>query len=132
MIVDTSALISVLRHEPDGDLFAEALANASTGISVSAATMLEAHIVVQRLDTEGLEERLDELIADYSIEILPFGASQLSAAIEAHRRFGKGSGHQARLNFGDCFAYALAKESGEPLLFKGDDFARTDVEAVLT
>lgn len=131
MIVDTSALIAVLRHESEGDVFAESLANAQAGISISAATMLEAHIVAQRLNTEGLEERLDELIADHAIKIVSFGTSQLAAAIEAHRRFGKGTGHPARLNFGDCFAYALAKESGEPLLFKGDDFARTDVKAAL-
>lgn len=131
MIVDTSALIAVLRDEPEGHVFTEALINAQAGISISAATMLEAHIVAQRLDTEGLEERLDELIADHAVEIVAFGASQLSAASEAHRKYGKGSGHPARLNFGDCFSYALAKQSGEPLLFKGEDFARTDVKSAL-
>lgn len=131
MIVDTSALIAVLRDEPEGRAFAKALANAPSALAVSAATLLEAHIVAQRLDTKGLEERLDELIADLAVEIVPFDSLQLSAAITAHRRYGKGSGHPARLNFGDCFAYALAMENGEPLLFKGDDFARTDVKAAL-
>ena len=96
--------------------------------SISAATLLETTMVFEaRVGNRGAAD-LDQLIANLSLEVVPFTPSQAALARDAFRRFGKGR-HSARLNFGDCFAYALAKERGEPLLFKGDDFSRTDIEA---
>lgn len=98
--------------------------------SISAATLLEASMVFEgRVGHRGAAE-LDQLIASLGIAVIPFTQSQAALAREAFRRFGKGR-HPARLNFGDCIAYALAKERGEPLLFKGDDFSQTDIEAAI-
>lgn len=94
---------------------------------MSAGTLLEAGIVAEA-SGPGRADDLDDLIAHYKIDIVPFTASQAALARQAFRTYGKGR-HAARLNFGDCISYALARESGEPLLFKGDDFAQTDVEA---
>jgi ribonuclease VapC len=127
VIVDSSALIAILKGEPERDQFGKALV-ANEPCSVSASTALEASLVVFGLvGDEGLRN-LDRLLADFRIEIVPFTAAQLQIARNAFRRFGKGR-HPAGLNFGDCFAYALAKERSEPLLFKGEDFAQTDIEA---
>ena len=98
---------------------------------MSAGSFLEAAIVVDRLPDPRDSARFDELISDFDIIIEPVTAHQATIAREAYRRFGKGSGHPARLNFGDCFAYALAKEFDEPLLFIGQDFVHTDVRRVL-
>lgn len=127
MIVDTSVLIAVLRREAGYEDIIATLANAPDALSISAATMVEAHVVAQRLKLDGLEEKLVALINDLGIVIEPFGTTQVTVAATAHRTFGRGSGHPAKLNFGDCFSYALAKETGEPLLFKGDDFSQTDL-----
>lgn len=108
-----------------------ALTDSADALRMSVATLLEATIVVSRSKDALHRQQLDQLIADFSINIIPVSLGQGELAREAHRRFGKGSGHPARLNFGDCFTYALAKETGEPMLFKGEDFARTDVEAAL-
>lgn len=130
MIVDSSALTSIIRREEDHEDFVDALIDAST-LAISASTILETRIVAQRSGIKGAEDQVMSLIGDYSIEIVPFSATQHQIAADAHRVYGRGSGHPAKLNFGDCFAYALAKERGEPLLFKGRDFSQTDVESAL-
>ena len=127
MIVDTSVLIAILKGEPEADQFATALANPKSSLALSAASYLEAGIVVDRNGNAALSARLDDLLKTFAIEIAPVTASQAKLARAAYRRFGKGSGHPAGLNFGDCFSYALAMVSGTPLLFKGTDFAATDV-----
>lgn len=122
MILDSSAIIAILRDEPERPEF-NLLIDAAPRVGVSAATMLEAAIVAGA-DRAAL---LDDFIREGAVEVLPFDADQARVACEAHRRFGRGSGSSARLNLGDCFAYALAKVAEQPLLFKGDDFTHTDV-----
>ena len=129
MIVDTSVLIAILKGEPEADLFTATLANPKGSLALSAASYLEAGIVVDRNGNAALSARLDDLLETFAIEIAPVTASQAKLARAAYRQFGKGTGHPAGLNFGDCFSYALAKESSAPLLFKGADFAATDVMA---
>jgi ribonuclease VapC len=125
VIVDTSALIAILRDESEARLFAEAIAAAAC--RMSAASFLEAAAVIDAARDPVASRRFDELLATARIAIEPVTEAQARIAREAYRDFGKGSGHRAQLNFGDCFTYALAKESGEPLLFKGDDFHHTDI-----
>jgi ribonuclease VapC len=130
VIVDASALVTVALKEPGFEPYLEMLLR-SRANRVSAATFLEAAIVVDRFPNPRASVRFDELISDLEISIEPMTAHQATIAREAYRRFGKGSGHPARLNFGDCFAYALAKDLDEPLLFIGQDFIHTDVRRVL-
>ncbi len=129
MIVDTSALIAILRDEPEARFCAQAIENAAQRY-LSAANFLEAAAVIDGSRDPVASRRFDELIAAAGIVIEPVTEAQARIAREAYRDFGKGSGHPARLNFGDCFAYALAKDRGEPLLFKGDDFGHTDITPV--
>lgn len=130
MIVDSSALVAILRQEPDADRFAEALARSTRSI-LSAGTYLEVGIVADCSPDPVLGRRLDELLQALEIDIAPVTEQQAVVARRAYRDFGRGSGHPARLNYGNCFAYALAQTTGEPLLFKGDDFALTDLRPVL-
>lgn len=129
MIVDTSAIVAILRREPDADRYAQALALA-TAPRISAATYVEAGVVVDANRDPVLSRRLDDLLGAARIEIEPVTRQHAEIARRAYRDFGKGSGHPAALNFGDCFAYALARATGEPLLFKGDDFGNTDLRSV--
>ena len=126
MIIDTSAIIAILRNEADIKFFAQAIAEASSR-RVSAVNYVEAAVVIDASGDPIASRRVDEFfkIAQISIEAVTQTHAQI--ARDAYRDFGKGSGHPAKLNFGDCFAYALAKSSGEPLLFKGNDFAHTDI-----
>ena len=126
MIIDTSAIIAILRSEPDAARFAKAIERAARR-TISAATYVEVGAVIDRAGDPVASRRVDELLAAASIAIEPMTAEQARLARAAYRDFGKGSGHPAQLNFGDCFAYALAKARDEPLLFKGDDFSHTDV-----
>lgn len=130
MIIDTSALIAILRDEPEARPFAEAI-EAAANRRISAATYVEVGAVIDGAHDPVASRRIDELIAVAGITIEPVSATQARIAREAYRDFGRGSQHPAGLNFGDCFAYALAKERAEPLLFKGDDFGRTDVTAAV-
>ena len=130
MIIDTSALMAILRRETDARVFSEAMELASRR-RVSAGTYIEAAIVVDSNRDPVLSRRLDDLISDAEITIEPVTPSQALLVRAAYRDFGKGSGHQAQLNYGDCFAYALAKELQEPLLFKGANFVHTDVKSAL-
>lgn len=126
MIVDTSALLAILRDEPEAQSCATAIEAAATR-QLSAANFLEAAIVVDGSRDPVASRRLDDLLRMADIVIVPVTEEQARIGREAYRDFGKGSGHPAQLNFGDCFAYALAKVSDEPLLFKGRDFTHTDV-----
>src|ERR1700728_5064407 len=127
MIVDTSAVIAILKEEPDAYRLLRAITVSTEPKRISAANYLEAGIVVDANRNPLLSRRLDDLIVQTEIEVEAVTPQQAEIARAAYRDFGKGSGHPAGLNFGDCFAYALAKSMREPLLFKGDDFSQTDV-----
>ncbi len=130
MIIDTSAVIAILRDEPDAAAYAKAIEAAATR-KISAANFLEAAIVIDLSRDPIASRRFDELCEEAQLVIEPVTEAQVRIAREAYRDFGRGSGHLAKLNFGDCFAYALSKVTGEPLLFKGDDFSRTDIKSAL-
>lgn len=131
MIVDTSIIVAIIRGEPDAANFTEAMEVADGEIRTSAASYFEASIVIDGSRDAILSRRLDDFIAEADITIEPVTERQARIAREAYRDYGKGSGHAAGLNFGDCFAYALARDLGEPLLFKGDDFRHTDVRPAI-
>ena len=124
MVVDTSALMAVLLLEQDAPAYADAIA-ASTPTVISAASYVELTIVALSRGGRGRAE-LDATLTDALIEIVPVTVEQAQVAADAYERYGKGR-HPANLNFGDCFAYALAKTRREPLLFKGADFSQTDI-----
>ncbi len=126
MILDSSAIVAVLRAEEDAPAYAEAIASA-TKCRVSAVSYVEAAVVIDSSRDPVASRRFDDFFRASSVVIEAVSSSQAEIARQAYRDFGKGR-HQAGLNFGDCFAYALAKEAGEPLLFKGDDFRHTDIE----
>lgn len=130
MIVDTSALIAILRQEDEAGIISEAIGK-SANVSISAATWFEAAIVADRFQDRTVGRRFDTLCREMKLAIVPMDETQARIAREAYRDFGKGSGHKAQLNFGDCFAYALAKAMNEPLLYKGTDFSLTDVRPAL-
>ncbi len=127
MVVDTSALIAVLRAEPEAEAMARSMVTAAT-LRVSAANYVEAAAVIDGSRDPVASRRFDDLLEVLGVKIEQVTVEQARIARAAYRDFGRGSGHPARLNYGACFAYALAKELGEPLLFKGDDFGHTDVE----
>ena len=126
MIIDTSVIVAIFLSEGDAEHFKEKVASAWPR-RMSVASLLETTMVVEgRVGSSGSFD-LDTLLQTYEIELASVTAEQAEAAHVAWRRFGKGN-HPARLNFGDCFSYALAKTTGEPLLFKGEDFSQTDIE----
>lgn len=125
MIVDTSALIAILKREEDSMALRRALTGARDA-RMSVATWLEATIVA-RGASEAYVAALDELITEFGIEVVPLSKQHGETARRAHRRYGKGTGAKASLNFGDCFSYALAAVEQDELLFKGDDFTHTDI-----
>lgn len=128
MVIDSSAIIAVLLGEPERDPLLDAMDVAGRRL-LSAGNYLECGLVVDGSGRPELARRLDRFLAAQEIEVVPVTAAQARIARDAHRDFGRGSGHPARLDFGDCFAYALASDTGEPLLFKGVDFTHTDVPA---
>jgi ribonuclease VapC len=129
MVVDTSAVVAILRREPDWRRFFGAMTEASS-CRMAAATWVELSLVaLGQLRPEVLAE-VDKLTRQLDLELVPFDAVQAAIARDAFQRLGKGR-HPARLNLGDCFAYALARHLDEPLLFKGDDFARSDIRSAL-
>lgn len=130
MIVDTSAVLAILRDEPEAARCAEVIAK-SAARRISAANFLEAAIVIDGSRDPIASRRFNDLLREAGVLIAPVTERQARIARAAYRDFGKGSGHPARLNFGDCFAYALAKATGEPLLFKGEDFTHTDITPAL-
>ena len=131
MIVDTSALIAILRDESDAMSHAKAIAGASVR-RISAANYVETAAIIDASRDPIASRRFDDLLREAQVMVEPVTEAQARIAREAYRDFGRGSGHPARLNFCDCFAYALAKATNEPLLFKGDDFPNTDVTPALT
>ena len=127
MVIDTSALLAILQDEPERRAFNEAI-EAADSRRLSTATWVETSIIVEsRYGAEGLRD-LDLLISKASIDLVPVDVEQAHIARLAFSRFGKGR-HPAGLNYGDCFSYALATALGEPLLYKGGDFALTDIAA---
>jgi ribonuclease VapC len=126
VIVDTSVIIAILKDEQDANVIGAALSR-SRDCRMSAVSYVEAGIVVDSNRNPILSRRFDDLLRDVEISVEPVTLNQARIAREAYRDFGKGR-HKAGLNLGDCFAYALAKETGEALLFKGDDFCHTDIE----
>lgn len=126
MIVDTSAVIAVAFNEPDAEALNELLLTDS-GPKMSTATAVElGAVVVRRLPAED-QRRLERLFAVWELQLAPLTITQSDIAIRAYRDYGRGSGHRAALNLGDCFSYALAYETQEPLLYVGDDFVHTDI-----
>jgi ribonuclease VapC len=130
MVIDTSALVAILCNGADASLFEAALESDSTRL-ISAATLLETSIVIEARFGEAGGRELDLLLHKAQIEIEPFDQEQTEIAGEAYRTYGKGR-HPAGLNYGDCFSYALSVVRGEPLLYKGDDFSKTDIKSALT
>ncbi len=130
MIVDSSAVVALLNDEPDAEVLLAAI-RAADAPQMSVANFIECALVVDGYGRAELSDDLEPLLDRLRITLTPVSVEQAHVARAAHRRYGRGSGHPARLNFGDCFAYALAKDTGEPLLFKGDDFGHTDVRSAL-
>lgn len=125
MIVDSSALVAIVGREPERAEFLEAIRSASR-VLLSAGSLLETAIVVGARGPEA-SRMLDDLVRELRIEVVPVTAEHVALGRAAYRDYGRGSGHPAGLNFGDCFAYALARETGDTLLFKGDDFMHTEL-----
>jgi ribonuclease VapC len=128
MILDTSAVIAILRLEPEAAEFARIIERTAQP-RMSAVSYVEAGAVIDGSKDPVASRRFDELIEAAQVVIEPVTEEQALIARQAYRDFGKTSGHKAKLNFGDCFAYALAKSKGKALLFKGQDFSRTDVKS---
>ena len=127
MVIDSSAIIAIARREPEARDFSALLASVP-GKVIAAPNYLECAFVLANLAPNKGLPFLRDLVSDTLISIVPFGETELEFAMEARAKFGRGSGHRAKLNFGDCFSYALAKTRNLPLLFKGDDFVHTDIE----
>lgn len=130
MIVDSSALVAILTDEPGAQVLNDLLIS-TVGSAVSAASYLETGIVLDRHRRGPVSDALDDYLESAALSVAPVTARQARIARAAYRDFGRGSGHPAKLNFGDCFAYALAIERDESLLFRGDDFTHTDVRSAL-
>lgn len=131
MILDSSAVMAIILEEDDAQQFAIAMSASSTPLRLSAGNWIELAAVLTRTADGKLWGIAERIIDEAMVTIEPVTVEQAMIAREAYRRYGLGTRHPARLNFGDCFAYALAKATGEPLLFKGDDFARTDIVPAL-
>ncbi len=129
IVVDSSALIAILLEEPESAAFAQILA-AEDALGIATPTAVECGIVALRKHGPTAAVRIRELMSDFGIERIAFDAGHLDLALEGYARFGKPH-HPAKLNFGDCMAYALAKSLDAPLLFKGGDFAKTDIRSAL-
>jgi ribonuclease VapC len=128
IVADPSALFAILDDEDDAARLAE-IAIRSGPVLVSAASLLELQILtLHRRGADGLA-RLDAILADLAVDIVPFDRAQAAIALGCAERFGKGRGHRAQLNFGDCFSYALAAARDLPLLYKGNDFTHTDIRS---
>lgn len=126
MIVDTSAIIAVLLDEPERDRLIDAMLDAER-VDMSTATYLECAVVADSRAKPATRAKFDQILEELEVTTVPFTAEHASIAREAYRQYGRGSGHPAGLNLGDCFSYALSAHSKQPLLFKGDDFSNTDI-----
>ena len=130
MIVDSSALVAIIHGEPGYELLQRQMVFAAKPPRMSSVNFLETAIVIDGKRDPKASRKLDDLIKELEIELIDFTPEHARLARAAYRDFGKGSGHPAKLNFGDCMAYALAQSEREPLLYVGDDFTHTDLEAV--
>ncbi len=130
VVLDTSAVAAVILGEPDAEAFAAIMLRHAGELSMSAATWVELGIVIEARQGQPAFDDLTALLTSLTVTIEPLDADQATAAVAAWRRFGKGR-HPAGLNLGDCFSYALARTLGAPLLFKGRDFAQTDIAGAL-
>jgi ribonuclease VapC len=126
MILDSSAVIAIVLEEADYATLLDKVAEADD-IAIGAPTLLEIRVVLSKRPNSA-SARLLEFLARINVRVVPFTSEHVDAALFAHARYGKGQ-HPAKLNFGDCMSYAVARISGQPLLYKGDDFAKTDIEA---
>jgi ribonuclease VapC len=126
MVIDSSALIALLLAEPDSSRYIAAVARAQRRM-ISAPSYLETAIVMMSRSGPQAQALLDRLLAELAIEVVPFTHEQGRLAVAAFQQYGKGTGNPASLNFGDCFTYALAKLTGDPVLYKGEDFSKTDL-----
>jgi len=129
VIIDSSALLTVVLREPERERYLDAMLNANSR-RMSVANWFESSMVIDSRGSPTASSRFEEVIRLLQLELEPVSGSQAELARRAWQLFGRGN-HRARLNFGDCFAYALAREKSEPLLFKGDDFSQTDIEPAL-
>jgi len=127
MVIDTSAVMAWLKHEPERARIVAAL-EAHSVCRISAVSLLEAHIVLRARNLSGMVDTLRRFLQEIGTIVMPFDERQARLADMAFARYGKGQGHPAQLNFGDCAVYALASSLGEPLLFVGNDFAQTDIQ----
>ena len=130
MVLDTSAIIAAIADEPDGTRFQQAMLGAAS-LTISSVTVLETRIVLQSRHGDEAVHEFDEMLDNAGIVVVPFDLEMADTAFQAFRRYGKGRGHPAQLNIIDCAAYALAKIRDEPLLFKGGDFNKTDLQPAL-
>jgi ribonuclease VapC len=128
VVIDSSVLVAIFKQESDGPRFVQRVLLFNRRL-ISAVNFLESAIVCEEWGKPVGQKDYDKMVSSLRLEIAPATAAQTEIAREAHRQFGKGRGRPAALNFGDCFAYALAKDLGAPLLFKGNDFAQTDIPA---
>ena len=128
MVIDSSAVVAILFQEPDAPMFAAAI-EAEPAPVISAASVVEVGLVLLSRKTKGARKDLADFLRESGVQVEAVDHSQAKLALDAFERYGKGGGHRAQLNFGDCFSYALAKATGKPLLFKGTDFSKTDVLA---
>lgn len=129
MIVDSSALVAILREEPDWKTLRSKIVYSEKLPRMTSPNYVETAVVIDGSRNPATSRKLDDLLEELEIEVVAFTPQQARVAREAYRDFGKGSGHPARLNFGDCMAYALARSERAPLLFVGNDFTHTDIEA---
>ncbi len=132
MVIDSSAIIAILMREIEVEKFAQILSEENS-LHISVAALLEIFIVLKnkrKQPDENIQSTINNFLNLYGIQTVPVTYEQITLAQSAFGKYGKGQGHPAQLNFGDCFAYALAKEMNLPLLFKGDDFKQTDIQSV--
>lgn len=130
MILDSSSIIAVINAEPGFRSLVTAMSEAPT-VLMSAATMVEVNAVLYRRGRVDTVRRVQRLLAEFDVEVVPFDCDQARLASDAYRDYGRGSGHPANLNLGDCYSYALAAQRNEPLLYVGDDFMHTDLTSAL-
>ena len=130
MVIDSSAVVAILFQEPDARMFAAAI-EAEPAPVISAASVVEVGAVLLSRKTKGARKDLADFLRESGVQVEAVDQYQAELALDAFERYGKGGGHPAQLNFGDCFSYALAKATGKPLLFKGADFSKTNVAPAL-
>jgi ribonuclease VapC len=130
MIIDSSALLAILKGEPEAEAMAQAMETADS-LRLSTGSYLEAFAVLDAYRNPRLSARLEEIVEHPRMTVEAFTAEQAKIARQAYREYGRGSGHPARLNFGDCMTYALARIKREPVLFKGEDFTHTDLRPAI-